>query len=314
VISDLGPIEQRDRSALQDFVGNGGGLLLVPGPSTDPARVNASLATGERFLPARLGPRRLHAEGTEVALNPASMTHPALVVFQDTSEIDLGSARFKQTFDLDIGKEEGSVTACRFGDGRPAIVERKLGQGKVLLCAAGFGTSAGNLPYKPAFVPMVHQLAAYLAAGPAAQHNVPVGGQIRARFEVKEAGKPARLTDPAGRTSVVPTAMGSDGVVLTYGSTERAGTYRVGLGSTDNREAFAVNREPSESDLSRVDAGRIMAALGPAQVHFARYTDDIGSIVRQSRQGIEHWRTALFAALGLLFLEALLAKSFGHRG
>lgn len=314
-IADMGAVDGRDRGALQDFVGNGGGLLLLPGPNSDPARVNAALGGGERFLPAQLGQRRLHSEENATAFNPASMNHPALAVFRDTAEIDLGSARFRQTFDLQPDPADASaVVACRFADGRPALVERKLGQGKVLMSAAGFGASAGNLPFKPAFVPLVHQLTAYLAAGPAAQHNVQVGEQVRARFEVKEAGKPARLTDPAGRTTIVPTSIGAEGVVFSYGGTDRAGIYRVGLGAADNRETFAVNRSAEESDLSRLDEGRIKAALGSATVQFARYTDDIATVVRHSRQGTEYWRLLILSAIVLLFIEGLFAQIFGRRG
>lgn len=315
VIADIGALDARDRGALQEFVGNGGGLLLLPGSNTDPARVNGSLGGGERFLPARLGPRRLHGEGAEASLNPASMLHPALAVFRDTSEIDLGSARFRQTFDLQPENgDTAAVVASRFSDGRPALMERKFGQGKVLLSAAAMSAMAGNFPFKPAFVPLVHQLTAYLAAGPVAQHNVHVGEQVRSRFEVKEAGKAARLSDPSGRTTVVPTAIGAEGVLFSYGATDRAGIYRVGLGGADNRDAFAVNRPADESDLTRLDEARIKAALGSAPVQFAHYTDDIASVVRRSRQGTEYWRFLIVATLVLLFAEALLARTFGRRG
>jgi hypothetical protein len=315
VIAGVTDVAPTDRRALEDYVSNGGGLLLFPGPTSDPNRINTALGGGERFLPAKVGARKQLPEEQALSLNPASITHPALTVFRDTDEINLGSARFSMVYDLEPPANDPATNIlCRFSGGQPAFVERRLGQGKVILSASTAGTGGGDMPYKPAFVPLVHQLVAYLAAGPTAHHNLQLGETIHARFDVKESGKPVRMTEPSGRTTLQKTTLGSDGVVLTYNGTGEVGLYRLGLAGRDNADAFAVNLPSSESDLTTATPQQVLAAAGPVQMQFARATDDLQSVVRQSRRGTEIWRPLVVAAMLLLFAEGLLSWLWGRRG
>jgi len=348
VVAGLTDLRPADRNALEEFVRGGGGLLLFPGPNTDPARVNRGFTLskdappyegGDReghssLLPARLGARRLLEDESALTLNPATIAHPALAAFRDTSEINLGSARFTLVYDLippaddapsAIEKPTSKIeNLIRFSGGQPAFVERRFGQGKVILAASTAGTSGNNLPYKPAYVPLAHQLVAYLAAGPTATRNLRVGEPLTTRFPVQEAGKPIRLTVPSGQTSVQKSRLSAEGVLFTYADTAQAGHYRIEVGANtiENQKSkienpmdvFAVNLPSGESDLAAADTREIQAALGSAPIQFARGTDDLLAVVRTARRGTEVWRTLVLIVLPLLFLEALLAQRFGRRG
>lgn len=315
VITGVNDVAPTDRRALEEYVSNGGGILLFPGPASDPNRLNTALGGGERFLPANIGARRLLPEEDALTLNPASITHPSLAIFRDTNEIDLGSARFTLIYDLAAPTNDPATTIlCKFSGGQPAFVERRFGQGKVILAATTAGAGGGNLPYKPAFVPLVHQLVAYLAAGPTVHHNLQLGEMINARFDVKESGKPVRLTGPDGRTTLQKTTLGAEGVVFTYSSAREAGIYRMGLAGKGNVDAFAVNLPAGESDLTTATTGQIQAVAGPIQMQFARGADDLQSVVRQSRRGTEIWRPLILTAMLLLFAEGVLSWLWGRRG
>ena len=47
---------------------------------------------------------------------------------------------------------------ARFDDALPAIVERKLGSGRIVMVAAPLDAQNGDLPLQPAFLPFVRQL------------------------------------------------------------------------------------------------------------------------------------------------------------
>lgn len=310
-MADLGVPERR---ALEEFARGGGGVLLFPGPTTDPRAVNALM--GGSLLPARIGARQTLPEERALALNPQSIRHPVLAAFRDTSEINLGSARFRLVYGLQV-RDASAQVLCRFSDGRPALVEKRFGQGRVILAAGTAGVSGGTLPFKPAFVPLVHQLVAYLAEGPTAQRSLRPGQPIAARFDVRAAGRPVRLTLPTGKTTLLRTTLGAEGVTAAFTNTERAGLYRLALPGQGTAEAFAVNVPAGEGDLAALDERQVRTALGvsgPSRLSFARGGEDIAAAVRQARRGTEIWRTLVLAALPLLFLESLLAQRWGRRG
>lgn len=313
VVTGLVPFGGADRRALEEFVRGGGGLLLFPSPRTDAARVNAALGGSASLLPARLGAARQLPDDRALSLNPSGITHPVLAGFRNTSEINLGSARFTRFFDL-LPSGETATTLCRFSGGQPAFVEKRFGQGTVILAASAAGVDGNTLPYKPAYVPLVHQLVAYLAAGPTARRNLFVDQPLSTRFEVRDANTPVRVTDPSNKTRLQPSALGAEGVTVRYGHTDTVGLYRIGLAGRPAGDAFAINLPPGESDLAVASERQTKAALGPTPVRFVRGTDDLLAAVRQSRRGTEIWRTLVLAVLPLLFLEGLLAQRWGRAG
>ena len=64
---------------------------------------------------------------------------------------------------------------ARLANGNPALVEKKFGLGKVILAASTANPDWNTLPLKPAFLPLIHQLVAYLASGTDGTRNGMVG-------------------------------------------------------------------------------------------------------------------------------------------
>ena len=312
VVCGAVPIASSARDALARYVRAGGGLLLLPAPWTDGRAVSASWERGERLLPARMAAVRRLDEASAPAIEVASITHPALEPLRSVEEANLGSARLTVTHDLVVPSgDSASRIVCRLTDGRPALVERSVGEGRVVLAAFSAGASGGTLPYRPTFVPLVHQLAAYLGSGRLGQRHWQVGEPATVRLPLTTAGRALVLRRPDGGAETVHGTVGSEGVSVTIRSTERAGLYRLVDGARE-LDGFAVQRDVRESDLTPLDARAIERTLGvPARV--ISDAGDIAAAVRSVRHGTELWRPLVWAALGLLALEALLAQRFGRR-
>ena len=58
----------------------------------------------------------------------------------------------------------GSSTLARFDDGQPALLERRIGTGRVLMWTSTLDTAWTDLALKPVFVPFVHRIVRYLGA------------------------------------------------------------------------------------------------------------------------------------------------------
>lgn len=304
-----------DIAALTEFVKAGGGLLIFPGPATDAKRLSIDF---KGLLPAALDARKTLTEEEAQTLHPDSIpaTHPALAVFRDTSTMNLASARFLTYFPLAPIADDSTKVILRFGNGDPALVERRVGLGKVILSASSAGTTWNQLPLKPIYVPYVYQLLSYLGQGATAHRNLRLDEPMFLSLPLTDANKSVRVTAPSGKTTAQNSTLGAQGVTFSYANTSRAGVYRVSVEDSKTADAFAVGRPPDEGNLvyadpvsaaqaSGVPSGRFTVASTPAQMEAS---------VNRSRYGTEVWRSLLWAILPLLFLESLLAQIWGRRG
>ncbi len=313
VITGLSTLSDTDRRALVEFTSGGGGLLIYPSPYAAPAKLN-EISGADKLLAAKFGTMKKFPEDSAISINPSTISHSALFPFKETNDINLGAGRFNRVFDLQVDANDPvAQVILRFSGGQPAMVERPLGLGKTILVAAPVGASSSSMPFKPAFVPLVHQLVSYLAAGPASRHNLNLGEKMAVRFDVRDASKAVRVTDPDGRTSLNKSVLTSDGAIFTSAPVERAGIYKVGMAGNENSAAFAVNRPASESELTTMDEATLRTTMGTGKFQFANGVDALVQMVMQARRGTEIWRPLIFLAIILFFVEGLLAWKFGRR-
>ncbi|HZO86756.1 MAG TPA: BatA domain-containing protein [Chthonomonadaceae bacterium] len=317
LLSDLTALSAADRRALAEYVRTGGGALLFPGPHTDARRVNADLAG---LLPAKLGARRTLPETQALTLNPATIAHPALARFQDTANWNLGSARFTTYYPLEPVTEEADPNAVqvmlRFSNGDPALVERRIGMGRIVLAASSASAKWNEWPLRSSYPPVIYQLLSYLSLKATARRNLHQDEPFFLALPVSDANKPVRVTAPDGRTTVQNSVLDARGVTFTYLATRRAGLYRVAVSGAKTEDAFAVGLPPDESDLAPADptASAVQAGLPAQRLAVAATPQQLQASVRRSRYGAEMWRPLIWAVLPLLFLESLLAQRFGRRG
>lgn len=154
VLAGTRGLDRRGRDQLASFVRGGGGLLVVAGPTLDPAAVTDLFGTDPAL---GLGTTRAHADGVTFA--PHDLRHPIMRGLGDLVGT-LGQARFSRTLAVETGV--GTVLAW-FADGSPALVEHAVGVGRVLVFASDLGATWNDLPRRPTFVPFLHETVAYLA-------------------------------------------------------------------------------------------------------------------------------------------------------
>lgn len=158
-------LDRAGREQLATFVRGGGGLLVVAGPAVDPAMV-ADLFDAELGL--RLGEARAHAE--PLSLASTASRHPITTALGALAGA-LGQARFDRT--VALASDAGAV--ARFSDGSPALVERSVGDGRVLVFASDLGAVWNDLPRRPVFLPWLHETLTYLVSREPAPREFLVG-------------------------------------------------------------------------------------------------------------------------------------------
>jgi hypothetical protein len=87
--------------------------------------------------------------------------HPVFEPFREAVASDFGAARYFRYRALTA--DSAAETLARFDDGRPALVEGRVGRGRVLLLASSPDVLWSDLPLQPVFLPLVQRLVAHAA-------------------------------------------------------------------------------------------------------------------------------------------------------
>jgi hypothetical protein len=310
VLSNVPVLDAESRRSLGEFAQNGGGVLIFLGNRVDPQVYNGQLLESQpRLLPARLGA----VANTALFLDRGSFTHPALTRFRTAQDIEVNTAKFTHSFVLQPDAADRSVRVmARFSDGAPALVEKQFGQGRLVLFASGVNPVWTDLPLKPAFLPLVQQLAAYLSSGAEGPRNVRLGERVVKHLPLSAANSRATVTDPQGASATVRPNVTAEGVTVTVEGLSRAGFYRVAV-AHQPQDLIAVNRDPAESDLRVLKQADLRRLISAREWTWAPPSADLSVTLARNRQGVEFWRYLLFAAMGLMAIESLTAQVLGRR-
>jgi len=294
---DVPALDPEPLARLETYVRNGGGLLIVPGERVDVRHYNERLfRDGQGLLPARFESPGFHKEQGECFLTPEGYDHPVLSLFADGSLGDLSQIRFQQTMLL----EEPSTArvVCKYSTGRPAIVERSFGKGRVVLLGAGLGRTWGNLVWKPSFLVLTRRMTEYLMRRESEGMNLGMRDAVNRFQPGGSAALALAVQHPRGDTAMAELESAVGGVFIRYTGVDAPGVYRL---TADQAVVgrFAANVDPAESDLGLPPMG--LAGGVMRQVDAAR----IGAITGPETPGAELWMALLKAVLILLMIEAV---------
>jgi hypothetical protein len=151
------------RTRLGEFLQRGGGLFVAAGPDLD-IDILAAVPGLEMLGGARLG-----AEAP-TALAVTDLRHPIFAPFEGVAA-DLGEVRFSRAW---VMPPAGWTVAAAFTDGSPAVLERPVGAGRVVVLASDVDRAWNDFPLHPGFVPFVTEAVRYLAGGRAERRAVTV--------------------------------------------------------------------------------------------------------------------------------------------
>ena len=172
ILANVAEISAAQARAIQAFVFDGGGLLIVPGDLTQTDNYNASLGPeGADLLPGNLGAELTGAESAPTALTKFDAAHPVLAFLRGKSEPDpVAVQRY-----FPVAPYAGSLSAAWLANGRPFLLQTSTahtGRGRVLMVAASLDADSTALPATSLFLPMMQSAVHYLSGGAAQQRSV----------------------------------------------------------------------------------------------------------------------------------------------
>ncbi len=311
VLANVSHLTDQQVHWLNEYVRDGGGLLLFGGDRVRPDWYNQSLAApGLLPLPINALAGSLDPAVPGAKIVGEHYSHAALEMFNDPRNGSLADAEIKQWFKLKEtrpGREAAVNVLAQLTSGDPFLVEKKHGEGRVIQCATACDADWGNLPLRSAYLPLVQRIVTYLASTVFPPRNVEVGKPLTAFLPRLEAGRKAYLTDPAGQKhELTVTAKGSRSMVE-FTRTQRPGLYTLNPpdGTTIH---FVVSTSRLESDLEQLKETEQQALAKGMGAALGKSWQDWKKLDRQRRFGTELWRPLLWTVLALLLGELLLQQ------
>lgn len=329
ILANMPRVSPVDARKLKLYVEGGGGLLMAMGDQVDVRAYNEQLAD---LLPKPLrGLKRLADLDDPDA--PVKITHPGASqhdhpifrAFNTPGGGALQSAGVYSYMLLEPSAPESSRVLLSYKDNAPALIERAVGQGRVLLWTSTVDREWTDLPIRTAYLPFVQRAAMYLARRTTTRgqtqplvgrpHRMEISGLARERVIIRG---PLHV-DPPGRHVLEP----EDGAVTFTPNTP--GAYEVwadsdtpaqpdaSQGATTNKTstdrnrltplAFSANVDRQESRLAALPP----AALSPWQPAptGASATGDATHHAHAAERRTNIWPKLLFLITILLMLETL---------
>ncbi|HEY2434769.1 MAG TPA: BatA domain-containing protein [Vicinamibacterales bacterium] len=281
------------------FVSAGGGLLIAAGPhATWPAHAGA-------VVPALLGDVVDRTTSVPSRLGALEFSHPVFELFRAPRSGDFSAARFYGY--RATGQPAGQVLA-RFDDGTAALLERKVGAGRVLVWTSTLDLSWNDMPVKAVFLPFVQTLTKYLADYSEAPASLTVGQVIPAP---RRAGLRAASTSRGGTVAVAPSgarvSVETEDGALELGEQGFYDVRTQGAGA-DSATVLASNVDLSESDLTPMDPRELQAAIAGRATGSASGVGEARPSAEAQAQAQRLWWYLLVAGGLLLAGETLLAN------
>ena len=282
-------------ATLKAYVQRGGTLVLAPRDVDAAQSITAILDEVElKPQPETAG------SGDHLLLGEIDFSHPLFVPLANPRYSDFTKIHFWKQRPIALKEGAEAKAIARFDNGAPAIVERKIEKGRVLLFASGWHPEDSQLALSSKFVPLVaaiidqacgtsEGLAGITVGEPAA---LPGSERFPARIVHKPGGGEAKLAADA----------------TSFDQTDVPGVYQLGDGEAAAK--FAVNLASAESNTAPLaleqleQLGVRMGAVPPRQERLDRIRQQRDTEL-ESRQKI--WRWLIACTLGLLVVETLWA-------
>jgi von Willebrand factor type A domain len=327
VLNDVAYPPAAANGALKRFVERGGGLLIAAGEHTTWPQGETDL------MPGTLGPTVDRTAGRGATLGFLDRSHFVFEIFKAPRSGDFSAAQIyryrtitpRQTAaspavrlaeagrrrpdatgavpGATTGAAQGDHVLARFDDGAVAAAERKVGQGRVIVWASALDDSYSDLPRRPVYLPLVHQLMKYLAQFEPSRSWQTVG-QVVDVVSLTKARANWVVVTPSGKrvTSSGPLELDEQGVY----------DVRPAGGAVEGTPAqsIAVNIDPAEADLTPMDPAELVAAVTghAAPVAAPSPAENTAFDLSEAEKQQAIWWYLLFGGLLLLAAETVVSN------
>jgi len=329
---DCPRLEPAEIAALEAHVAAGGGAVFFTGPRTDAEAVNRLLHRGGAGLfPVPLagavdlpsaaglsGGGSPAAAGVRPAASPDVVVedHPVVAVLAGQRNPLLDSVRIDRFMAVarDVEPDPSVRRLLSVRGGGPLVVERSFGAGRVAAVLTTAAPTWNNWSRgNPSWVVVMLELESRVAAGRRRADGVPVGASLVVPVAADDSVAEVDFTLADGTMFRQPVVATADGFAATLPAIDRPGSVAArwrGREGALRERMFAVNVNPEEGRLERIDSERLARSLDGVSLMIQSAADVGADADRAAVASLA--RPLLLLLVGMLLLEQLVALFAGY--
>ncbi|MDR3634006.1 MAG: BatA domain-containing protein [Isosphaeraceae bacterium] len=323
VLANVAAPTPEQASRLHQLVRAGMGLMIFPGAKLDTGLYNDLLyRSAGPLLPCPLK-SQVDREIRGLFIEPVRPSPLEKLLELKPSALERVAAR--QIMTVEEQSDHGKVRVlARWNDAArsPAVVERVVDDGRVLLWTTTADRAGNDWPIEPSFVLAIREAIRGTARPTPLSNTVTAGEHARRVVRSSQQVSNVRLTPPGSGEPQALAAVpfkgpGADdlgpAVAVDLLDMRRAGLYRLAwdegpLGA--QQDLFAANPDRRESVLDRIAEKDLKGLLAPLKLEVVSARGE--GIDAFSATGQEVWHQLAWGLLGLLIAEPVLATWVGR--
>jgi hypothetical protein len=294
ILSDINTVPSLLENSLTQYVRSGGSLFIAAGTS---AGARSQIPIFGAHIVATRDYNRIPDRYMGVGSSDSS--YPAVAKAG-------GWPGVKFFYALDVEPGDSRVIV-RLGDQMPLLLEKRIGEGRVMLLTSGLDNLTNDFPLAPAFVPFIEQTARYLA-GSERQGGARIVDAYLELRNAKERAQGVEVTDPEGKR---PLTLGEAASAQSFQLTE-AGYYQLRL-ADGRRDEVGVNPNPKESNLAVIPDDVIalwQGNGGKSSQEAAAPTSQPAPATRPQKTPESFWWYVMLFVLAAAIAESILASGY----
>lgn len=291
VLSDVNSVPSLLENSLTGWVRSGGSLFIATGTNAG-ARQQIPIF-GTRILETRDYNR---VPDRYMGVGSSDSSYPAVAKAEGWPGV-----KFFYALNVDPGDARVIV---RLGDQTPLLLEKRMGEGRVVLFTSGLDSVTNDFPLNAAFVPFVEQTARYLAGSERQGGARLVDSYLELR-NAKEKAQGVEVTDPEGRR---PLTLSEAASAQSFQLTE-AGYYQLRL-ANGRQDLVGVNADPKESNLDLMPDDVIALWQGKGGETSAEASTPASGALPPARTPQSFWWYAMLLVLASAVAESIVASRY----
>ena len=306
ILNELSTISSGLAQELQQFVKDGGSLLIFPS-------ADASSDSYKTFL-LGLGSAYYSALDTiHTKINSINNDHEIFTgVFEKVSEnMDLPVVKSHFAFSPKTFSSDENI--MKLLNGESFMISKKAGKGKLYLSSVGLNTNFSNFAKHAIFVPTLYNIALYSQPVGKLYYTIGKDEPIEVKNVNMTGDMTFRIVNKALNFEIIPEHRNIDlqTYVYPHDQVNKAGTYMLKNGE-DTVTAIAFNYNRNESELKCYTASELEDMIKEKGLKHFNVLDlknkGVANVLDELNQGIRFWRLCVVLALLFLLAEVVLLR------